>query len=164
MRTMKSTYPLLFVVAVLLSLAGCKETIEGELGTPFDKVAGMSGDWELHAFTQTDLNNPVQEQRDLTFLYTEGVTQPLTLSFDAEGTYAVALEQGKNYFGEGGTWTFDDLNYPTFLLLDTGTDTLEFNLGAVVRPFDQDMSIEIQKGCDGTETVIYSFDFTRKSE
>ena len=57
-----------------------------------------------------------------------------------------------------------NLNYPTFLLLDTGTDTLEFNLGAVVRPFDQDMSIEIQKGCDGTETVIYSFDFTRKSE
>ena len=54
MRTMKSTYPLLFAVAVLLSLAGCKETIEGELGTPFDKVAGMSGDWELHAFTQTD--------------------------------------------------------------------------------------------------------------
>lgn len=152
------------LLSVLAVMAGCKERIEGELGTPFDKVAGMSGDWELAAFTQTDLNNPVQETRDLSHFYTEGATTPLTLTFDAEGSYAVAVEQGKNYFGEGGTWSFDDINYPTYLVLDTGSDTLEFNLGAVVRPFDQQMSIEIRKGCQSTETVIYSFDFNRKSE
>ena len=163
MKTLHLTRITVFL-AVLCTMAGCKERIEGELGTAFDKVAGMSGDWELTAFTQTDLNNPVQETRDLTSLYTVGATNPLTLTFEEEGSYSVELEQGKNYFGEGGNWTFDDLNYPTYLVLHTGTDTLQFNLGAVVRPFDQTMSIEIRKGCASTETVIYSFDFNRKSE
>lgn len=162
---MNTTYTSLSAVLTLAIVAiafnACKPESTGELGDPFDKVAGMTGTWELSSFTQQDLNSPVKETRDLSAFYIDGTVTPLQLTFNANGTYSIALEMGKNYFGEGGTWGFDDDLYPTYLELFSTADTLVYNLGGMVREFDQQLAIEYRRDCDGTATNIYTFEFNR---
>lgn len=146
---------------IISGFLGCKPETTGELGEPFDKVKGITGTWELSAFTQQDLNSPVKETRDLSTFYIDGIVTPLQLSFNADRTYAVSIELGKNYFGNGGTWGFDDDLYPTFLELYSETDTLQYNLGGMVREFDQHLDIEYRRDCGGTATNTYTFEFNR---
>jgi len=146
----------------LAAAVGCKPEISGELGEPFDKVEGMTGTWVLTSFTQQDLNSPVKEVRDLSHFYIDGITTPLQLTFDGNGTYDVALELGKNYFGQGGTWSFDDPDYPSYLELYS-SDTLVYNLGGMIRPFDNELNIEFRRDCSGTTTVVYTFSFNRQN-
>lgn len=160
-----TTYTSLSVVLTSVIVAivfnACKPESTGELGDPFDKVSGMTGTWELSSFTQQDLNSPVKETRDLSAFYIDGTVTPLQLTFNADRTYSIALEMGKNYFGEGGTWGFDDDLYPTYLELFSTTDTLVYNLGGMVREFDQQLAIEYRRDCGGTATNIYTFEFNR---
>jgi hypothetical protein len=163
MNNMKSTILGIFAVgmAAALLFQGCKPTIEGELGEPFDKSEGIAGTWELSSFTQKDLNSPVQEVRDLSGFFIDGIATPLQLTFNRDGSYNVALEMGKNYFGDGGQWMFDDPDYPSFIELHTEVDTLVYDLGSMVRSFDNTMKIEYRRACNGTATNIYTFEFNR---
>lgn len=166
MKTLLNTT--LVLAIALLSFSGCKKKIEGELGTPFDKLKGLNGTWELVKFTQTDLNNPIKEVRDLSEFYIQEGTTPLRIIFDAaDFSYTVEVETGKNYFGEGGTWAFDDNDYPSYLILDSGTSVQELLLGRVVRESDNTLDVQLKRSCvdsdeNETETVIYGFEFTRK--
>jgi hypothetical protein len=49
--------------------------------------------------------------------------------------------------------------------LEGASDTLQYNLGATIRPHDTTMSIEYRRSCGQgaalTETVIYRFTFNR---
>jgi hypothetical protein len=144
-----------------LFLNSCKPETDGIVGDPFDKVQGMIGTWELSQFTQQDLNSPVKEVRNLSSFFIDGISTPIQLTFNEDRSYAVAIEMGKNYFGEGGTWGFDDDLYPTFLKLYTPADTLSYNLGGMVREFDQDMRIEYRRECGTSATNIYTFEFNR---
>jgi hypothetical protein len=63
----------------------------------------------------------------------------------------------------------DDEEHPTFLILHTMddmgmvTDTLQYNLGAVVRPHDAILDIVYDRPCDGDPVLAYTFSFTRQS-
>ncbi|MEY5043395.1 MAG: hypothetical protein RJA19_622 [Bacteroidota bacterium] len=158
---LKTGFWLAGLVGLAFFAGGCKPETEGEIGEPFDKVAGISGTWELRAFLQQDLNSPVKEVRDLSEFYIDGVTQPLRITFAADRTYDVDITLGKNFFGPGGTWAFDDDQYPSELILHTPTDTLVYDLGAMTRTFDTSLGIEYERSCGGTSTVRYSFLFDR---
>lgn len=174
MKTRSTIKGLMLALVGIAMLAACKPTTEGEVGEPFDKIEGMSGTWELSRFIQKDLNNPIKEERDLSQFYIKDNITPLRLTFDAaDRTYSVAIETGRNYFGEGGTWAFDNDDYPSFIFLTTtidGVETeLEFELGSMVRSFDNTLLIELGRGCnlgtaDEIPTVIYRFEFTRITE
>ena len=99
--------------------------------------------------------------RNLSSFFIDGISTPIQLTFNQDLSYTVAIEMGKNYFGEGGTWGFYDDLYPTFLELYTSTDTLSYNLGGMVREFDQDMRIEYRRECGTSATNIYTFEFNR---
>lgn len=164
--TMNRSYTLpLLAVVMALAAHGCKPEIQGELGDPIDKRAGFLGTWELASFTQQDLNNPVKEVRDLSHLYIQDGIQPMRMTFNEDDSYTIAQEIGRSYFGEGGDWAFDDPAFPTFLILRGAADTLQYNLGRTVRPYDNEMAIEYRRSCgEGgarVETVIYTFNFNR---
>ena len=168
MQLMKtSIYSLSLLFLALILASGCKKKIEGELGTPYSKVTGMNGTWELSKFVQIDLNNPIQEERDLSQFYLVEGTEPFSLTFDSEDrSFSAQIEAGKNFFGASGTWSFDDDNYPSFLYIDNANELLEFEMGNVVSEFDNELQLDLNRACiDGTaitETVIYRFVFTRK--
>ncbi len=148
---------------LMLLFTSCKPELKEDIGEPFDKVAGISGTWELTSFIQQDLNNPVLEERDFSDFYlTEGV-DPLTITFNQDDrSYAVQIVEGKNFFGEGGTWSYDNDQYPTSLFLDDGSVENRFGLGSVVREFDNTLTIQLEKGCSETDlNVIYKFIFNR---
>jgi Domain of unknown function (DUF5004) len=162
------SFSLFAILAMGIAFTGCKPEPEGELGTAFDKVAGIAGTWEIVSFTQQDMNNPVKEERDLSEFYIIDGEDRLKITFATEGrTYSVASGAGKNYFGDSGTWGFDDDDVPSQLYLYGATDTLEFELGSMVREFDNTLNIELPRYCDDgagnvIETVTYKFRFTRK--
>ena len=164
--TMKPlSFILLMAIAVAAAFTGCKPEIAGELGAPIDKRAGFLGTWELASFTQQDLNNPVKETRDLSHLYIQDGVAPMRMDFGADDSYTIQQEIGREYFGEGGMWAFDDPAFPTFLILMGAADTLQYNLGTTVRPYDNQMAIQYRRSCgEGgalLETVIYTFTFNR---
>ena len=156
---------LLPVLALALVATGCKREITGELGDPIDKRAGFLGKWELASFTQQDLNNPLKQTRDLSHLYIQDGVMPMSLTFNDDDSYEIVQEIGREYFGQGGMWSFDDPAFPTFLQLMGEGDTLQYNLGTTVRPYDDQMAIEYRRSCgEGgayLETVIYTFTFNR---
>ena len=157
-------------VAILLTggLMGCKPELQGELGEPFNKLEGMIGVWEMGSFSQTDLQSPLTEVRDLSELYIDGIVTPLRITLNEDFTYSVAIEKGRNYFGEAGTWSLDDEEHPTYLILATEgaegmpMDTLQYNLGAVVRPHDDFLDIVYDRPCDGDPVLAYTFSFNRQ--
>ena len=146
-----------------LIMAGCKPDKKTDIGEPFDKVAGLEGTWVLNSFLQKDLNNPVQEERDLSQYYIVEGIEPMELTFSAaDRAYDIELTEGKNFFGSGGTWSFDNDQYPTSILFDDGTEENSFGMGSVVREFDNELTIQLEKGCSETDlNVIYKFNFHR---
>ena len=149
------------------TLFTCKPQPEGELGETYDKVKGMSGTWVISSFSQLDLNNPVQEERDLSEFYVVEGESLLTLTFNSDFTYSVVPGAGKNYFGTSGNWRFDNNEAPTNLYLENTNDTLQFDLGAMVREFDTELNIELPRYCEDADgnrqnTVIYKFKFNRQ--
>ena len=158
-----------FALCAAASLWGCKPELQGELGQPFNKVDGMIGVWELNSFSQTDLQSALTEVRDLSELYIDGMVTPMRITLNEDRSYAVSLEKGRNYFGDMGTWGLDDEEHPNFLILHTMddmgmvTDTLQYNLGAVVRPHDSILDIVYDRPCDGDPVLAYTFSFTRQS-
>ena len=134
MNTTYTSFSAVLILAIVaIAFNACKPESTGELGDPFDKVAGMAGTWELSSFTQQDLNSPVKETRDLSAFYIDGTVTPLQLTFNADRTYSVA----------------------------STADTLVYNLGGMVREFDQQLAIEYRRDCSGTATNIYTFEFNR---
>jgi hypothetical protein len=96
-----------------LELQGCKPESSGQLGDPFNKLEGMYGIWELDAFSQTDLQNPLREVRDLSELYIDGIVTPMQVTLNEDRSYEVTVEKGKNYFGDMGIWSLDDETHPS---------------------------------------------------
>lgn len=171
MRTLTTIGRTFLAIAIVgIAFSSCKEKIEGELGEPFDKVAGLAGTWELTSFIQKDLNNPVKEERDLSSFYIQDGITPLQLTFgETDRSYSAAIEVGRNYFGTEGTWGYDDDQYPSSIYLFSETDTLTFDLGRMVREFDNTLLIELPRGCslgtaDAIETVVYKFEFARVNQ
>ena len=153
-----------FIICVAtLIMAGCKPDKKTDIGEPFDKVAGLEGTWILSGFLQKDLNNPVQEERDLSEYYIVDGAAPLELTFSAaDRAYSIEITEGKNFFGTGGTWTFDNDQFPTSILFDDGTNQNIFSIASVVREFDNMLTIQLEKGCSETDlNVIYKFNFDR---
>ncbi len=158
------------ILAITVALSSCKPELEGELGDPSDKVAGLNGNWEVSSFEQQDPNNPIREERDLTEFYVVPGETPTRLNFNRDDkTYTVQAGPGKNYFGTGGTWAFDNDKFPTYLFLYNSTDTIETLLGSVVTERDNLLEIELENSCtdaEGVKTIsaIYRFTFNRVNE
>jgi len=165
MKNFSYIFCLLLVIGVLAS--GCKKKIEGELGAPYSKVTGMTGAWELTEFSQLDLKNPIKEERDLSSFFIQEGSNPFTIEFNSEDrSFSTSIEIGKNYFGDMGTWGFDDDDYPSFLYIDNGSQILEFEMGNMVDQYDRELNLDLNRACvsgdDITETVIYRFKFIRQ--
>ena len=164
---MKHIPSFILSTAACVLLIACKPDLKGELGTPSDKVEGINGTWEIATFSQQDPNNPIREERDLSEFYVIPGETPTQLTFDKTNrTYTVQAGAGKNFFGDGGSWGFDNDEYPTYLMLYTPTDTIQTLLGSVVRPTDTQLRIQLENACvdaAGIKTVtsIYKFSFNR---
>ncbi len=158
---------ILYIIAAAIVFASCKPEIKGELGEPFSKTEGLNGNWQLSSFSQRDENNPIKEVRDLSEYYIIPGEQSTKIIFNASDfTYSVEPGAGRNFFGTEGTWRFDNNEAPSFVYLQTTTDTMEIKLGSMPRVFDQQLNLELPRYCtdnlgNRTPTVTYIFTIQR---
>jgi hypothetical protein len=155
------------LLAACVALATCKPKIEGELGEPFSKIEGISGTWKINTFEQRDENNPIKETRDFSSFYVQDGVEPTHITFQSSNmTYNVVQGPGKNYFGTGGTWHFDNNDFPSEIYLESSTDTLIMQMGTMPRVFDNSLDLELHRYCEDatgvrTPTVTYIFNIQR---
>lgn len=168
----KST--LLLALVFTTGMSGCKPEPEGELGTPYDKVVGLYGTWELETVLQHDVCNDYLDPIELTTFYRDGITPSMKMTINENGDYSVTIERGRNFFGDQGTWEINNPEFPSFLNLrltdvfGVEIDSMQANLGSIVRPHDNVMSLEfytvlcnldIDRCPD--EAVLFTFNFIR---
>jgi len=146
-------YSLFFLVIVLASLQGCEED-EPEIGEPFSKVEGLTAtDWIISEVYLVDETNPAKPERNISSFYTS-TDNLLFVSFSTDGTFNVTPGDGLNFFPDAGTWSFDDDNAPTeIILVSTDGVTTVAPLGGPTRISDQQLKINfVKRSCpDGAE-------------
>lgn len=160
MRAMKNIF---LISIVMLGLAACQPEPYKEIGPAYDLTTGVNGQWHVSKVEVTDLTLPVPESRDISDFYANG--SPLEIDFDAEGgTYTVVDPQvSGNVFGAGGTFAYNDPEFPTKLTLrTTNQDTIVLSLGNMVRKVDPTMALKLVKSACGQDYISYNFTFNRR--
>jgi hypothetical protein len=154
---------LVMLVLALSILGACKPEPYKEIGPRYDLATGISGSWEIQMVDGVDLTLPVPESRDISDFYMQ-TPDRLGLSFDSESqVYTVVNAQTPgNVFGQGGTFAFDDENYPSKIsLYSSNSDTLEFDLLNMVREIDVNMGLTYTRTHCGTNYFRYEYTFKR---
>ena len=163
----KLTYILGFFLVGSIAFYNCKPENDAEIGTPFDKVEGLQGTWEISNAVLIDEQSILKEETDLNPFYTSDPSNMLSISFmEDDSTFQVNPGSGKNYFGTSGIWKYDDPEFPQFIYLiqmdSTGYDTTMLQMGSIVNPYSTQVRLRYPRYCDGTNVSSYEFTFVRK--
>tara|TARA_Y100000589_G_C26959941_1_gene550192 strand:+ start:260 stop:748 length:489 start_codon:yes stop_codon:yes gene_type:complete len=158
---------LLFFISIII-LVSCRDPFHGELGSPSDKIEGISGSWMLENVFQIDEKAPDKKQFDLSIFY-----ENFIITFDKDSmTYQVDttnLISGKNYFGNTGKWNlyntqlsqFDNI-YPDKLSLENNNTVIELFLITPTTIIDNHLNLRFIRTCDGQQVVSYEYRFVRQ--
>ena len=146
-----------------VSLNSCEKKVY-EIGEPTSKLEGINGAWNISGVTQIDEASPLKDEMDLDRFFIIPGEPALAITFNsADLTYSVVPGSGKNPFGDGGDWTFDDPNFPSSLTLySTGGDTIVVGLGQTIKPTDSNLFLNQQRFCDDAPVTTYQYIFDRK--
>jgi len=155
---------ILYLSTLIFFAYGCKPELKGELGEPSNKVEGLNGNWQMTAFSQRDENNPIKEVRDMSEYYIIPGEDATKLTFNSsDNSYTIIPGPGRNYMGTGGTWRFDNNEAPTYLILESATDTMRLTLGSMPNPASSQLNLELPRYCtdsNGNQTPTVSYIFT----
>jgi len=153
-------------VALGLLAASCRKEYK-EIGEVPSKVDGITASWVLSGCSIIDKAATVEETMDVTSFFTQKGKLP-NVRFVMEGgngTYSCdTSDVAYNFFGgTGGTWTFDNNDYPTQVVLTpTGsTEPITLKLAATIRPTDTYLKLDKSVLCGGAEKAVYRISFTR---
>jgi len=156
----KTTYLILFI-AVAGIFSSCREDRVTDIGTPFSKIEGLTmAPYELTTVSIIDGVDPARAQRDFTSFYLGG-EQILSIDFSDDMTFTVIQgDMGLNFLPESGTWSFDNPDAPSQIILNDGTTNQVLNLNAPTRKVDPTLEFSYDKySCeiDGEVTAVYSY-------
>jgi len=156
-----------FILLILIIAAGCKKDDIPPIGEPFGKVEGLTAtEWIIEEAFLVDESNPAKPERDISEFYTTG--DRLELDFNADFTFEVTPGSGLNFFPASGTWSFNNNDTPTEIVLtDENMVQTIAPLGGPTRISDSQLKINFaKKFCDdGGEqkaTLGYRLVFNRK--
>ena len=163
-KTFRSLFPALALLVVLLA-AGCREKRDLVLGEPFSKLEGINGAWRLSQVEQIGLK---EGSKQWGFDLTSAVVgaDPATISFNsADLTFAYSPNGSRDLLKlTGGSWAFDDVEYPTMVSLDDAAATdLDLKLLAAIRIIDDRLKLRlVRPDCDNGWVLAYNLIFERQ--
>jgi len=146
---------------VLLVLTSCDKR-NLEYGEAFDRLKAMDGTFKLTAIKQIDevTSDLTNKQLDISELMG---TNPLTISFTKAGGITVTQNDSPDFLGFGtnlpSTWSFDDANYPTQVITNTG---VALNLNKPVNQFTSGLEFKRTKMLRGKKAVSYVLTFAKQ--
>jgi hypothetical protein len=156
---------------LLLSIAfqGCVDDEEAEIGEPFGKSEGLTAsEWVISEVYLVDEGNPSKPEQDISQFYLEGESL-LAIDFEKDGSFSSQQGSGLNFFPQQGTWTFDDNDAPTEIILTSQTGEITVApLGGPTRITDAQLKFSFaSRFCmnDGEDKPVlgYRVIFYRKS-
>ena len=163
MKSVKISLSIVLLSLVII-LSSCKKD-HPVLDPPGSKLEGINATWSLTEVVQVDVASIQQKKLNVSTAFV-GST-PLVMTFNSSDfTYTVTKGSGPNYFGDGGSWAFDDNEYPTQI-------TLTPNSGApkvlpmlhTIRPVDTYLNFMYSRTCanDQDPYIAYEFKFVRSN-
>lgn len=148
------------LMLMVFAMTACKPE-EIVLDPPPSKLEGINGTFVLSEVIQQDpfiLGDGAT--LDVTAIFTTG-TAP-TITFDSGAfTFSYAKGDGPDYLGAAGSWAFDNDDYPTQINMNNGLSQYALKLRHTIRPQDEYLEVNFERGCGGNPTVVYQFKFAR---
>jgi len=152
----------------MMMFSSCRDPYFAEIGSPSDKIEGISGIWLLENVLQIDEKAPDKKQFDLSNYYENFIIifNKDSMRFHIDTTNLVS---GKNYFGNTGTWSlynsqlshYDNV-YPDRISLDNNNSTVDLFLLNPTTPFDNHLNLRFVRTCEGEQVVSYEYRFVRQ--
>lgn len=151
---------LILFTLLVISFSSCDKNEIPPIGDPSSKVLGIQDDWTLTKVVQVDLLTPFNENSmDVSSVFI-GDT-PAAMNFDANNYTINYGSSPEGLLGTGGTWAFDDNDYPTNITLTSNGETFIVDLNRTVRETDTTLEFELKRVCGGIESISYKYIFAR---
>ncbi len=134
----------------LLGLGACKKDLK-EIGSPANKVEGISASWEMIQAIQIDEKSLTRESFNLTPFFIKQGKKP-NITFTADSFSIDTAGVSINFFGgTRGTWSFDNAAAPSSIhFVPNDAPAFTLNLGGPIRPGDNlKISKLVQAPCKG---------------
>lgn len=160
----RSLLPLL-VCLVVLATTGCSEKKDLVLGEPFSKLEGINGAWRLAQVEQVGLKEGSKQWGfDLSSALVGA--DPAQITFNSSDfSFAYVANGSRDLLKiSGGTWNFDDNDYPTLVSLnDAGGQALNLKLLAAIRVIDNQLKLQLLRpDCNNDWVLGYNLTFQRQ--
>jgi len=128
---------ILIILAISISVFACQPDDIPSIGERTDYKPMLAGTWSLVKFEQTDADAESKDfpeyatTKDLTNVFANHPYTDFSITFSSDGTFT--SNQGSSYVQmlSGGTWAFDDDNYPSAIVLTSGSSTQTISLGSL---------------------------------
>lgn len=161
MKTRQNIYGLLLLLG--FGIIACTPEQPGDVNTSLDDhTPYLQHDWVLTSVVQRDFKaNPGQLAKlDISDAVIAG--QETTLKFDGNNYTATGIMA--QAYGASGSWSLDDPNFPTRILLNDGAEDRSILLSQSILSFSENLVLEVTNvSCtDATPTVGYDYTFTKQ--
>lgn len=153
---------MLFLLVAATSMAGCKKD-RPELEAPGSKLEGINSNWEMVEVIQVDIASLQQKRLDVSEAFIGSAPMKIKIN-SSDFTYTVTKGSGPNYFGDSGSWAFDDNEFPTKVTLSPSAGEQKvLKLVRTIRPTDAFLNVMYSRTCPSDEDpyVAYEFKFIR---
>ncbi len=151
-----------FMFLTVLAVA-CRPEEPKEIGPRYSTSEGVSGNWLINEVVVVDESSPIKLERDITVFYS--ATAPnfgINLNVDAR-TYTVNDGAAvRHFFGDGGSFGFDDDEFPTLIYFYTQGDTVEMAFNRATRSTDPFLDLSFERSACEKVYVSYQYLFTRQ--
>jgi hypothetical protein len=150
-----------------LWMSACKPDDIPPIGEPFSQIRGINGEWKLTAVSQVDeLKSGSGNTLDLSELLVGA--DPAVVKFNSSDfSFSVTPGTSKIYFPLGGTWAFNDNDFPTVINLTVNNEVAALQMFSPVREFvDNELRVKYIRpigpcadldGKAGAVSYIYTF-------
>jgi len=131
---MKKIVYLLFITLVVFS---CMPDEIPPIGEKTNYKPMLAGTWQLSKFEQIDAEAESKNfpefatRKDLTNVFPGHPYSDFTITFNADGTFTSAKGNSYMQFMASGNWALDDEQYPSAIVLTSGSTSEKIALGSL---------------------------------
>jgi hypothetical protein len=151
---------LLAFSALALMLSACKPE-KLVLDPAPSKLEGINGTFTLVKVAQVDENAApgTTDELDVSAAFIGASAPTITFNSDAL-TFTYAPGTSPDFIGASGTWAFDDVDFPTKVIMNNGVQ-YDLSLLRTIRPQDEFLEVELARSCGGATSLRYQYKFQR---
>ena len=156
----KAKYLLLLLLTGLVVMTAC-DPERATLEPAGSKLDGINDTFTLTSVVQVDqITSEFDNTLDVSSAFIGATASTITYS-SSDFTWTYTPGDSPDYLGAGGTWAFDDNDFPTKITMIEGANTYDLTLLRTIRPSDQTLEFQLDKTCYGAPNLSYQYTFTR---